>query len=799
MFILSFDNESAIDRALTGGKGASLASMKQAGFPVPDGFVILQSAFADGCLTEQAKEEIASALAGFSESEQFAVRSSATAEDGSAASFAGMFESLLDVSKETILSAIVEVYASSQSERVREYAKTQGFDQIGGVAVVVQQMVAADIAGVLFTADPQTSDRFTTIIEAVEGLGDALVSGRKTPETWRIREGEISGNGKLLSPDTLSALSALGKKIALHYDCPQDIEWCVKDDDIFIVQSRPITTLFPLPKSPDGFKRCFTSAGHIQMMTDAILPLGMSLLELVMPFKAVRAGGHLFIDVTHDMQKLYGRFMLSMKFDNTDPLMAAITKQVIRRRSYIASLPKGEGSFSAFTNWGPLLKSFFKLYKRNDPADLDTYEKQKRTENAALAAKLHTLYGTELLRAIEQDQQALTDLLYDPTGFGAVLVGQYTTHIIDRMGKKLLGNPHITNYISKSVEHNVTSQMGLALSDVADAIRPYPEVIAYLESGEGYHPERLSALTGGKETLAAMEEFLKLYGMRCTGEIDITRTRFNENPSELFPALLSNLKTLPHGHGKTMFEKGRLDAQSKIDELVALCAQRYGRRKAEKLTKQIDRFRNFVGAREYPKYFWICRYDVYKKQIMKEAYRLVQKGVLKQAQDVYYLYWEELREAVGSGTVDEQLLEKRKKEYQFFQTLNPPRVIFSDGEVPPCGYDAEIPLGALPGLAVSSGVVTGRARVIDTVEDAHIEKGDILVTKFTDPSWTPVFVSIAALVTEVGGMMTHGSVITREYGLPAVVGVVDATKSIKDGDIIRVDGDKGYVEIIDVA
>ncbi|MGB3959837.1 MAG: PEP-utilizing enzyme, partial [bacterium] len=218
---------------------------------------------------------------------------------------------------------------------------------------------------------------------------------------------------------------------------------------------------------------------------------------------------------------------------------------------------------------------------------------------------------------------------------------------------------------------------------------------------------------------------------------------------------------------------------------------------ARKLKRQIEIYRKFVGIREYPKYFWMSYYDVYKQAIMREVNKLVETGVLKDPRDAYYLSIEELIEVVRSGYANQDLIEERKSAYRSYAALKPPRIIFSDGEVPLVSYSAHIPSGALAGLGVSTGIVEGRARVVKKFEDAHIEKGDILVTTFTDPSWTPIFVSITGLVTEAGGMMSHGAVVAREYGLPAVVGVVNATRLIKDGQRIRVNGTEGYVEILE--
>jgi pyruvate,water dikinase len=207
----------------------------------------------------------------------------------------------------------------------------------------------------------------------------------------------------------------------------------------------------------------------------------------------------------------------------------------------------------------------------------------------------------------------------------------------------------------------------------------------------------------------------------------------------------------------------------------------------------IDRLRTFIGYREYPKYDIISRYFIYKQALLAEGERLVRAGVLAGKEDIFFLTFEELR----TGDFDDRLIRRRKDEFRSYQALRPPRVLTSEGESIAGAYHREgVPDGALIGLPVSAGTVEGRARVILDMADADLEAGDILVTAFTDPSWSPLFVAVAGLVTEVGGLMTHGAVIAREYGLPSVVGVADATRLIADGQRIRVHGAEGYVEIL---
>ncbi len=284
--------------------------------------------------------------------------------------------------------------------------------------------------------------------------------------------------------------------------------------------------------------------------------------------------------------------------------------------------------------------------------------------------------------------------------------------------------------------------------------------------------------------------------MRCSGEIDITRPRWSEHPTTLIPMILGNIRNFEPGAHSMKFEQGLKEAKQKEQDLLSRLEQLPGGLgKAKKTKKMIRIVRNLIGYREYPKYANTQRYYIYKQALLKEAEKLVQKGVIRKKEDIFYLTFEELREAVKTNRLDYGIITMRKAEYEGYEKLTPPRLMTSEGEVILGEYDAgNIPKGALPGVPVSTGVREGRARVVLKLEDAIIEEGDILVTKFTDPGWTPLFVSVKGLVTEVGGMMTHGAVIAREYGLPAVVGVEDATKLIWDGQQIRINGSEGYVE-----
>ncbi|CAN5855663.1 hypothetical protein BH23ACT5_BH23ACT5_00480 [soil metagenome] len=404
-----------------------------------------------------------------------------------------------------------------------------------------------------------------------------------------------------------------------------------------------------------------------------------------------------------------------------------------------------------------------------------------------------------MLDFILADIQELKRVPFDPLSMQVIMAGMEATWWLNDQLQAWLGEKNAADTLTHSVPNNVTSEMGLALLDIADVIRPHPEVVAFLEhvDDEGFL-EELAKVTGGRKSQDAIRSFLDRYGMRCVGEIDITRPRWSECPTTLVPLILGNIKNFEPGAGERRFEQGRQEAQRKEEEVLErLRDLPDGEQKAEEAKRMIDRVRTFARYREHPKYGMVCRYFVYKRALLEEAERLVQAQVLREKEDIFYLRFEELQEVVRTSKADGQLIQQRKEAFRSYQALTPPRVLTSDGEAVAGAYRRDdVPAGALVGLPVAVGTIEGRARVILDMAAADLEPGAILVAPYTDPSWTPLFVAIAGLVTEVGGLMTHGAVIAREYGLPAVVGVEHATRLIRDGQQIRVNGSEGYVEVL---
>jgi pyruvate,water dikinase len=407
--------------------------------------------------------------------------------------------------------------------------------------------------------------------------------------------------------------------------------------------------------------------------------------------------------------------------------------------------------------------------------------------------------GSALLDFILADIQELRRILFDPQSHQVFMSAMEATWWLNDQLQKWLGEKNAADVLTQSVPHNVTSEMGLALLDVADVIRPFPEVVAFLQQveDEGFLDE-LADLRGGRKARDAIRTYLDKFGMRCVGEIDITRPRWSERPTTLIPLILGNIKNFEPDAGERRFEQGRQEAWEKEQELLSrVRALPDGERKADETKRKIDRVRTFIGYREYPKYGMVSRYFVYKRALLEEAGRLVQARVLREKEDIFYLTFQELHDVVRTNHADDQLISERKDTFRSYEALTPPRVSTSDGEVVAGAYRRDdVPTGGLVGLPVSAGIIEGRARVILDMGEADLEPGDILVTAYTDPSWSPLFVAITGLVTEVGGLMSHGAVIAREYGLAAVVGVEQATRLIRNGQRIRVNGTDGYVEVL---
>jgi pyruvate,water dikinase len=868
-YVLGFQDIDKTQIMAVGGKGANLGEIsKVEGIRVPDGFCITTQAFKriieetpsihelldqlsplkvedrnninelsgeirrliEGtAIPEDIHEELTRHLSRLGEQNAYAVRSSATAEDLPTASFAGQQDTYLNIlGKELILKHVSKCWASLYTERAVTYRIQSGFDHRKVyLGVVVQKMLLPQAAGILFTADPITSNRKVASIDASFGLGEALVSGRVNADVYKVRNGKVIAkkistkrlgvfalqnggtkereieperqNRQALTDEQILQLEHMGRKIEEHFGYPQDIEWCLVDGTFYLVQSRPITALFPIPEANDQENHVYVSVGHQQMMTDTLKPLGLSIRQLTAVRPMEKAGGRLFVDITQDLASPAKRDIIVNVLGKHDPLIKDALTTILERGDFIKPLPNEMKEPSSGKSDQGVPPAGFQTLNDYDPQIVSDLIKSSETSLDELRRDIQTKSGLVLFDFLLQDIAILRRTIFEPQSFGVIMTAMNASSWLNDNLMEWLGEKNAADTLSQSVPNNITSEMGLQLLDVADVIRPHPEVINYLQRvTDDSFLDELVQFDGGRECRDAICTYLNKYGMRCAGEIDITRPRWSEKPTTLVPMILGNIKHFDPNAGHLKFEQGRLEALNKEQELLERLKQLPdGEQKAKETKRMIGLVRDLSGYREYPKYGMVSRYFVYKQALVKEAERLVKANVIREREDIYYLSFEELHDVVRTNELDHQIIRTRKDEYKSYQKLTPPRVMTSDGEIVAGEYKrGDLPANAIVGLPVSSGVVEGRARVILNLEDAVLEDGDILVTSFTDPGWTLLFVSIKGLVTEVGGLMTHGAVIAREYGLPAVVGVENAIRLIKDGQRIRVHGTEGYVEIL---
>jgi len=894
-YVMHFNEVNRTNLLEVGGKGANLGELSKAGFPVPPGFCITTSGYRDFIaasyeidelldlldrlkpdqpdeiskpgkrirdhlltvsIPQAIKSSIIDAWKMVGEEQAYAVRSSATAEDLPTASFAGQQETYLNVKgADQLLRAVQRCWSSLFTDRAIIYRIKNGFGHRSVyLSVVVQQMVSPDISGLMFTADPVTGHRNIISIDASFGLGEALVSGIVSADSYQVRKGQIVKKqiaekkkaiypvaeggtvikelapelqGKqALSDDKILELARLGQRIEKHYCSEQDIEWCLAGDRFYVLQSRPITSLYPVPKIYDNKLHVFFSFAHLQMMTDAMKPMGISIFQGVFPFGKdsmnfsnsviVEAGGRLFFDVTLPLYSKFLRRYFIWKITIMDELMGDALAKIVASETFQQEAKANRGTKKQVFK---LFKPMLPLYLKGIPGIINNlfFRDPSGIIERATAPLEHTtdkyehsimqVSGTERIKRVRESMgrllQELNDsMMYVPLSF-------IVLPMASRLTNRWLGEDLDVDTLSKSPPGNVTSEMGLMIGDLADTARKYPEVADYLERAEDstfYQglskvKEGLSKVKGGDVFKTELDMFMELYGMRCPGEIDVSNIRWWEAPTLLVPSIINHMKSNAPGEHRKRFSQGKKEAREAVQKLLERISNTPGGSlKARLMSRLLSIYRNSTGLREFPKYAIVRFFDIYRQAILAEARSLREREILEREEDVFYLYLDELIALLENRFSEDvrRLIDSRKRAHEQYKKRTPPRVMTSEGEViMGVRSDVEAPKGALIGTPVSAGVAEGYVKVVLKPEDAKLNKGEILVAPFTDPGWTPLFYSVQALVVEIGGMMTHGSVIAREYGIPAVVGIENVTKILKDGQYVRVDGTRGFVQVLE--
>jgi pyruvate,water dikinase len=810
----------------------------------------IRSFFYTGLLPETLADEIVQAYRALAEPpEAVAVRSSATAEDLPDLSFAGQQDTYLNiVGEQALLEAVVRCWASLWTARAIGYRARNQISQTDiSLAVVVQKMVHSQSSGVLFTANPLTGKRSETVIEATFGLGEALVSGLVEPDHYVIEtvSGQIlnkklgakalniqsqDGGGtfqvrqaasdqQALDDELILALTYLGQRAAAYFEAPQDMEWAVAGGKLYIVQSRPITSLYPLPKEVKAAPlEVYFSFGVWQGMLDPYTLAGQEVFNHILagfarvfnaeiepgqrgPF--LMAGERIYVDITGLLKNPTGRGVVNVFIPSIDPVSGRILNQNIDNwapEQKEVSL-KGKLQFFSGAFRIPANIIFNLLRPVRGRERLQNKIEEEVTRVQAIFSTPHSL--ADLIETIEEVWLHLPVRIL-PVLLGGIMSGQIPLQVLLRtFALEIPEGEVLTLELTRGLSHNVTTEMDLALWRTAEKIRLDVASDAYFAQSEVseiamvYQAGQLPPVAQ-----AAVGQFMAQYGMRGVGEIDLGRPRWREDPRPVFQAIKSYLQIDPEASPEAVFRRGAEHALQAQKKLLAEVRQlKGGRFKAWVVKQMIGRYNELGGLRESPKFFIIRAFDPIHNALLAAGKRLAAQGILTQAEDIFFFYFDELKTLEMNKSSDwKKLAAERRAVYEReLRRKRLPRFLLSDGtayyDAPSVGQ-VDQP-GVITGSPVSAGVVEGLVRVVVNPHGAQLTPGEIMVCPATDPAWTPLFLAAGGLIMEVGGMMTHGSVVAREYGIPAVVGVPEATTRLQTGQRVRVDGATGQIQILD--
>ncbi|MDF1500966.1 MAG: PEP/pyruvate-binding domain-containing protein [Anaerolineales bacterium] len=805
----------------------------------------IRPAFSQAALPSEIERNLRAAYAGFSQV-AVAVRSSATTEDLPDLSFAGQQDTFLNVIGESALfESVINCWSSLWTARAVGYRQRNDIPHEGAaVAVIVQEMVQSEISGVLFTANPLTGLRSETVIDAAFGLGEALVSGRTDPDHFifdtmrqevtgralgaksvstRSRPGggvmtvdEEAAGHATLDDTQIERLASLGDQVQALLESPQDIEWAIAGRKIYLLQSRPITSLYPLPELSYDPLTAWISFGSVQGLLGPMTPLGRQALRMVIGGAAQlfgeriepeqlralpSAGERLWIRVSDVLRNPLGYRL----FDRAARFVEASAVEILQPLTRDPRMRAGDGRLRAKTILGiarfilpALLRSVHSLLRpERARARFDVLVERSL---ANLEPPAEGEADERLARTLEWMRQTLhhTFVFLLPRFIPLFAPGMASLVLL---GKIAGGREQTALAITRGLPGNVTTEMDLAFWQVSEAIHADS---ASRQAFATLSPNALAELCPQEALPAVAQEelasFLSRYGMRGTGEIDLGRQRWREDPAALMQSLQNYLRVPPEAAPDVVFAHDQRAAQEALATLVAdLRRQRAGWVKAHLARWSARRIRALIGARKSPKFYAIRTLGLVRQALLASAERFVTQDTLGSADDLFFLSMQDL-ESLSQGEIRDwkTLVRQRRQTYaREARRRQVPRVLLNDGRAFHAGLGAGADTGqALCGSPVSPGTVEGRVRVVFDPHKARLNPGEILVCPGTDPAWTPLFLADSGLITEVGGMMTHGSVVAREYGIPAVVGVHQATSRLQNGQRIRLDGSTGTITLL---
>ncbi|NJP88706.1 pyruvate, water dikinase [Nonomuraea sp. FMUSA5-5] len=791
---------------LVGGKGAGLGEMIKAGERVPDGFCLTVEPYRAGEVPERELLDAYERLGGG----RVAVRSSATAEDLPEASFAGQQDTYLNVAGGgELVDAVRRCWGSLFTERAVAYRAAAGIED-AAMAVVVQRMIDPVAAGVLFTANPVTGCRTEMVVDAAPGLGTAVVEGTVVPDHYVLDRWAppAPGQGGCLDAERLDLLRAAGARLQEHFGSPQDVEWAFDaEGTLWLLQSRPVTTLFPLPPET-GDTRLYLEVGHVQGMLRPCTPMGVSLIKAgaALWFEAAGAridrrnpmprmvpiGGRLFFDVTDFLRSRHTRDRLGTSLEIYGPRVQEAVRLMLDDPRFA---PRPGLPFKV----GTALKATARLLpvalagivsSLADPARARARAHRGVAEIRRLSTPPNTLAtSAERLRwVIEDSHKGIMSL--DMHGIlGPLTAGMLAATVPSALLKGVATSEELDTVLG-GMPHNVTTEMDLKLWGLAVRAREHRDLFL------GTPPQELAArFRAGELPDIGLEGFLDRYGMRAAAEIDVGVPHWDEDPSPLFATIANYLRVEDPGQAP---DARFAAAAARAERMIATLARRARRRRPVRGRLAVflmRRSRELAGLREIAKFAWLPAIQASRRQLLLVGADLAARGRLERAGDIMFLDLGEAHAAVHDGADQRATAAARRAEYE--RELRRPVVpgaLLSDGtDVETLAPAPPARDGVLAGMAGAAGRATGRARVIRDPLGAHIEPGEILVAPTTDPGWTPLFMTAAGLVTETGSPVAHGPTVAREYGIPAVICVRDATRTISTGQLITVDGTTGTV------
>jgi phosphohistidine swiveling domain-containing protein len=880
--IVPLDATQNTDRTAIGAKALSLVRMNQIGLPVPPGFCVLSNALREhleendlivhiestvhelgtasptarrSLLSDLRQAIIEASLANVLRNEienhyrtlradRVAVRSSATVEDLPGHSFAGQYDTYLGVADLAgCLEAIKKCWASLWTERVYDYRERNAFDHLGAdMAVIVQGLVPAEASGVLFTADPITGRSDRLIIEACFGMGEALVSGKVTPDRFLLSKRDLrvlsySASEKALqsilddtggiveqpvAPDRAKTLcinetiarrlGALAKKAEAALGSPQDIEWAVTGAEIFFLQSRPITTL-PAAKSRED-QQVWTNANTGEVLPDVVTPMSWSLASMLVMAIFNSVFGWIGLDLGDNplLGQIAGR-----AYFNLNTLAGAVRRFPGLRNMDMTRVLGGEqgdmgdlGQLEILEESIPDLNFSLAKMMLKMPGfafRVLTYSPKKGERFIAeMRRRADELPGTDL-RSLSEDElvihlrNVIKDLLSNVEAIAFAGLGMFYFTNLDKTCRKWLGDSEGTfaNRLLAGLGGMDSAEAGLELWKLTAKAHEHPAIEDIILSGDGWETtrQRIAEEQGGGEFLLSWDEFIAEHGHHTRGELELFNARWSETPDYLLDLVRGYLSCF----GETdPVENHRRRAEER-DTLARQCRQRL-RNPIKRMIFNfyLEQAQRGSVVRENLKSVAVRYWMALRFILLELGERLVVRRVLESRDDIFFLSLEEIDPVRrgGAGFRVGEAIAARRAEHERNLAITPPKVVvgrFDPHNFVPDAVEESAEL--LTGLAVSPGVITGPARVILRANaDEQVLAGEILVAPFTDPGWTPYFLPAAAIVMDQGGLLSHGSIIAREYGIPAVVNVGPATQIIKTGQTIQVDGNSGIVRIL---